>query len=138
MLGLESVLDRAMPYEVRALTDVVLCFLDVASFKTWIGPLDSPLGSALCFSVEEAIRRVGERHAVEGTALRRVARFLAETTQENDGQAPEIPLGVLANVLAMRPETLSRALADLRQAGALGRGRSVRVVDQEKLRLAAE
>jgi CRP-like cAMP-binding protein len=139
MLGLECVLGRAMPYEVRALTDVVLCSIDIEAFKNWIGPLDSPLGSVLRLSLEEAIRRAGERHAVEGTALRRVARFLTQTTQGmNDGQPPDFPLGVLANVLAMRPETLSRALADLRAAGALAHGRSVRVVDHEKLRLAAE
>jgi CRP-like cAMP-binding protein len=139
MLGLEGVLGHSMPYEVRALTDVALCFLDADSFKRWVGPLDSPVGTVLRLSLDEAMRRAGERHAIEGTALRRVARFLRETTNEaTDGEARDIPLGVLAHVLAMRPETLSRALSDLRAKGALAPGRSLRIADREKLRLAAE
>jgi CRP-like cAMP-binding protein len=84
------------------------------------------------------MRRAGERHAIEGTAVRRVARFLDEAIgTQSSGESLRIPLAVLANVLGMRPETMSRALAELRAAGALGDGRSVHVVDREKLRLAA-
>jgi CRP-like cAMP-binding protein len=140
MLGLEGAFGHAMHYEVRALTDVALCSLDVDSFKRWIGPLDSMLGTVLRLSLEEAMRRAGERQAVEGTALRRVARFLTQATTEgpNEGEPRDIPLGVLANILGMRPETLSRALSELRAAGALASGRTLRVVNREKLRLAAE
>jgi hypothetical protein len=38
----------------------------------------------------------------------------------------------------MRPETLSRALSELRGSGALAKGREIRIGDPEKLRLAAE
>jgi CRP-like cAMP-binding protein len=101
--------------------------------------MDSPIGMVLRFSLDEAARRAGERHAIEGTALRRLARFLLQTNERRDGAEPiDIPLGVLASVLGMRPETLSRALSDLRTAGALAPGRSVRVVNREKLRTAAE
>lgn len=137
LLGLESVLHRPVPYEVRALTDVALCFVDAASFKTWIGPLDSPLGTVLRYSLEEMLRRASERQAVEGTALRRVARFLLQTT-ETDGEPLTVPQGVLASVLGMRPETLSRALADLKASGALAPGRKIGVKDLERLRVAAE
>jgi CRP-like cAMP-binding protein len=135
MLGLEGVLGRPMSYEVRALTDVAFCFLKTESFKIWIGPLDSQLGRVLRFSLEEALRRTGERHAVEGTALRRVARFLVQTAERDvSGEPPHIPHGVLATVLGMRAETLSRALSELRAAGALARGRKIRIADVGRLR----
>jgi len=138
MLGLEGLLEQRMPYEIRALSDVALCSVDTDSFKAWVGPLDSPVGTVLRLSLDEAMRRAGERHAIEGTAVRRVARFLDEAIgTQRSGEPLPIPLAVLANVLGMRPETMSRALAELRAAGALGDGRSVHVVDREKLRLAA-
>src|ERR1043165_5090182 len=83
-----------MPYDARTLTDAALCFLDVAAYKALLGPLDSPLGSALRFALEESIRRAGERHAVEGTAVQRVARFLTDAGCEiANGNPHDIPLG---------------------------------------------
>jgi CRP-like cAMP-binding protein len=138
MLGLEGLLGHSTSYEARALTDVTLCYIRVALFKEWIGPLDSPLGSVLLLSLEESVRRAGERQAVEGTALTRVARFLSQATDRGSDDGATIPHGVLASVLGMRAETLSRALAELRALGALAPGRKIHVVDARRLRLAAE
>lgn len=138
MLGLEGALGRSVPYEVRSLTDVALCSLKTESFKEWLGPLDSPLGAALRLSVEEAMRRAGERQAIRGTAIQRVARFLLETRVQRSGSSDDVPLGVLARCLGMRPETLSRALSELRAIGALALEREIRIADPETLRRAAE
>src|SRR5512143_904781 len=78
MIGLEALLDQPMPYQVWALTDVAVCMLDADGFRSWLGSLSSPLGAALNFSLQEAARRVGERQALQGTALKRVARFLMQ------------------------------------------------------------
>lgn len=137
LLGLDAVLDRRLPYEVRALTHVAACVVDTQSFKTWMGPLDSAFGVTLRLSLEETARRTGERQAVEGTAVRRVARFLFDAA-ESDGAGPGIPLGVLASILGMRAETLSRALGDLRGQGILARERKICVVDRDALRRVAE
>jgi len=135
LLGLEALLDQPMPYQVWALTDVVLCSLDSDAFKGWVGSTKSPLGATLDFSLQEAARRVGERQALQGTAVRRVARFLMQHTEAGyDGEPLKTPQGVLAGILGMRPETLSRALAELREAGALSPGRSVRIRDIDRLR----
>jgi CRP-like cAMP-binding protein len=135
MIGLEALLDRPIPYQVWALTDVAICTLEVDQFRTWLGEMSSPLGAALGYSLEEAARRVGERHALEGTAVRRVARFLLDhAEQDSGGESLDTPHRLLAGILGMRPETLSRALAELRDAGALAPGRSVRVTSIERLR----
>jgi CRP-like cAMP-binding protein len=86
-------------------------------------------------ALREAGCRVAERHALEGTAVRRVARFLLQR-QEVDERADALrtPQHVLAHILGMRPETLSRALARLRETGVIAPGRGVRVVDDDKLR----
>jgi CRP-like cAMP-binding protein len=138
MLGLDAVLGRTLPYDVRALTDVAVCTAETAAFGRWLGPLDSPLGVAFCLSVGEAARRASERHALEGTALRRVARFLLQTTDGDLSPSPDIPRSVLANVLGLRAETLSRALASLRESGALGPGRRICVVDRDSLARSAD
>jgi CRP-like cAMP-binding protein len=76
---------------------------------------------------------------MEGTAVRRLAAFLLQMrTSASRDQTPSIPLAVLAEVLGMRPETLSRALSELRAEGALAPGRKIRVLDEATLRLFAE
>ena len=135
LLGLEALMDLTMPYQVWALTDVALCTLDGHAFKAWLGSEKSPTGAALMFSLQEAARRVGERQALQGTALRRVARFLLQHSEvSTDGEPLRTPHRVLAGILGMRPETLSRALAELRDGGALATGRSVRVTSKDRLR----
>jgi CRP-like cAMP-binding protein len=140
MLGLELVLGHPMPYQVWALTDVAYCTLDRDAAEAWIGERTTPAGAALTYSLEEAARRVGERQALQGPALRRVARFLLQHTEAegSDGEPLKTPHRVLAGMLGMRPETLSRSLADLRTAGALARGRTVHVSNLERLRELAD
>lgn len=138
MLGLELLLDQSMPYQVWALTDVTYCALDRAAAEAWIGDKRTPVGAALTYSLEEAARRVGEREALEGPAIRRVARFLLQHSVADSGGGPlTTPHRVLAGVLRMRPETLSRTLAELRDAGALARGRTVHISNVERLRALA-
>lgn len=136
LLGLEALVDAPMPYQVWALTDVVLCMLDADAFATWVGSTRSPLGATLGFALKEASRRVGERQALEGTAVQRVARFLLQHSEAANGGEPlRTPQRLLAGILGMRPETLSRALSELRLAGALAAGRGgLRIRDLERLR----
>lgn len=138
MLGLEGVLGRPVPYEAHALTDVVLCSIEVPQFRAWLGPLDSSMGILFQHAVDESVRRENERTAVEGTAVKRVARFLVETVEQgSDHERPAIPQAVLARVLGMRAETLSRALHALRETGVLAPGRKIHVIDLRGLRAAA-
>lgn len=135
LLAIEALLGEPVPYQISALTDVVLCTLDAEAFRAWVGSLGSPMGSVLELALREAGRRVAERQALEGTAVRRVSRFLLQHHDEAGANADRVPQQVLAQVLGMRPETLSRALARLRAAGAIASGRgAVRIVDVSRLR----
>ena len=129
LIGVEGVFERPLAYSVHALTDVLYCEKPVSDFAGWIGPLDSPAATALRLSLEETVRRTGERLAVDGPALRRVARFLVSLEGASEDESLPMALSVLASVLRMRPETLSRALGQLREAGALEPRRGVCVRD---------
>ena len=139
LLGLELLLSQPMPYQVWALTDVAYCVLERAQAEAWLGDRSTPAGAALIYALEEASRRVGERQALQGPARRRVARFLLQQSQTDAGGEPfETQHVVLAGMLGMRPETLSRAFAELRAAGVLARGRAVRVANPKRLQELAE
>lgn len=65
-----------------------------------------------------------------GVAAIRLARALSDTTIDVEG----LPQHLLAQVLGMRPETLSRAVTELRGQGLVeGGGRDLRVVDLARL-----
>jgi CRP-like cAMP-binding protein len=136
LLGLESIASEAVPYTARALTDVAVCTMDADSFRASLGPLESVLGTTLLFALGESAKRAADRLAVEGTALQRVARFVLQTA--SSGEADAVPQRVLARVLGMRAETLSRVLAELRHSGALCAGRKIQIRDPERLRALAD
>jgi CRP/FNR family transcriptional regulator, cyclic AMP receptor protein len=139
LLAFEALLGEPVPYRITALTDVVLCVIEASAFRDWVGTLSSPMGAVLELALSEAHSRAAERHALEGTAVRRVSRFLLDRHRKNGNGAGMIPQHVLARVLGMRPETLSRALATLRKSGAIAPGRGVRVADSSRLeKLAGE
>jgi CRP-like cAMP-binding protein len=136
LLGLESIAGEDISYTARALTDVAVCTTDVDTFRASLGSLESPLGTALLFALRESAKRANERLAVEGTASQRVARFLLQAA--SNGEAEDVPQRVVARILGMRAETLSRTLAELRRRGALHDGRKIRLRDADRLRAIAE
>jgi CRP-like cAMP-binding protein len=133
LLGLEALEHGALAYQVTALTDVVECRLSIERFTQWLGPLEAPLGVVLRLALREASLRVAERHALEGTAVQRVARFVLRASSAGD-EPLQLPQHLVARVLHMRPETFSRAVSSLRRAGALGPGHTLCVADPERLR----
>ncbi len=138
LLGLELLRDRPSGFEAWALSDVVLCRLDADSFRTWVGDRSTPMGTVMDLLLDEALRRRDERTALTGRSLQRVARFLLERRRlEGCDQPLHVEQQVLARMLGIRAETMSRALAELRRRGALAEGRVVTVVDAAELARAA-
>ena len=139
MIGLEALTSTAAGYEAWALSDVVVCRIDVASFHKWFGSPDTPAAVIATKALEEGERRRRERVTLSGRAEQRVARFLLERARlEGDNTPLPVEQQVLARMLGMKPETLSRALAKLRERGALEQGRGVRVHSVEVLEQIAE
>jgi len=130
MLGLEAACSRPADYQAWALSEVELCGIGLEAFQNWLGSLDSPMGAILNYALSESSERREERLAMTGRSVSRIARFLIERHRLEGNDRPlAVQQQILARMLGMRAETLSRALRKLRSEGAIARGRRVKVID---------
>jgi CRP-like cAMP-binding protein len=134
LIGAETLLVRGAAHETWALEDIVACRIPAADFASWLGTDETPTRAVLMLMLTERARLHDERIAVSGTAAARLARFLVAHRRL---RGPYASIGMekrlLARVLGIRAETLSRALATLRSAGALSDGADIIVRDEEIL-----
>lgn len=134
LLGFEAVCGLKSSCRVWAVTDLIVCIAPIGRLAPWIGPLDTPIGALMRLGIEEANRRVTERLDVGGSAVARVARLLLRRCVDVDQSRLELSQRLLARVLSMTPETVSRALAKLHAAGAVFSTRPIVVGNVERLR----
>ena len=132
LLGVEALTESQSAYQARALTPVVACELASDALDEWVGMRDTPMGAVLELAIAEAQQRVVERRGLAGSAVSRLSRFLLERLEREENRV-RMPQQVLANVLGMRAETLSRAIGKLRAAGAVAPGRGLVVLDADRL-----
>ncbi|HUB08602.1 MAG TPA: Crp/Fnr family transcriptional regulator [Myxococcales bacterium] len=134
---LESLALSRRPHRRTAIAvdEVEVCTLALASLEGWLGPARSPARALLELCLRETAQAGADRGRTRGPAAARVAAFLLE---HGDDSAPlQLQLQLVAGLLSMRPETLSRVLARFREAGAIaGRG-SLRILDRSRLEEAA-
>lgn len=129
-VGIESLVRSTYIDTARASGDTVLCKATCEGFEQWIGPRSSPARTALEASVQAMVRDLPPRAAADGSAAQRVAEWL---TMESP-QTLTLPRRVVADLLGMRPETLSRALASLAETGAIAVSRTkLEIIDQTAL-----
>lgn len=129
-VGLEAVVQGTYADTARATEPSVLCGISRLDLDRWLGPAGSPsrmvLEQTLRATVDEPVRPAG----VDGPAVQRVARWLLDELE----RAPRVQRRVLAALLGMTPETLSRALARLGETGAIEHGRQrLAIVDRARL-----
>lgn len=130
LIGTEGLVDRPSPCETWAMDNVVACRLPVAAFKEWIGDRTTPAAAVLDLLVEETRHLHDDRALAVGDATRRVSLYLLARARAATSQEDEpIAKSLLARVLGIRPETLSRAILRLRALGALTDDREIRVAD---------
>ena len=88
--------------------------------------------------VEESNRRVTERLDRGGSATERIASLLLRRCDNLQQQRLELSQRLLARVLSMTPETVSRALSKLQAVGAVSSTRPIVVGDVEQLKKLAQ
>ncbi|MGZ6124129.1 MAG: Crp/Fnr family transcriptional regulator [Myxococcales bacterium] len=127
LLCVEAMRGQSSPYEVRALSRVRLCRLTAEEMKRWIGPLRGPAQAVLELLLEDSSAQRAEVNFREGSCLSRVARFALAYATFLAERPDAVRKQVLARMLGMRPETLSRCLTRLERLGAIDASHGVRV-----------
>ena len=132
-LGIEALIDDDYQDSARAETPLQLCVASRERARDWISGR-----AAASLVVLKAVLRTADdelipQAAPDGTAVQRVASWILDRHQIQ--QTVNLPRQVIADLLGMRPETLSRALHLLDEEGLIEASRRyILLVDQEGLR----
>jgi CRP-like cAMP-binding protein len=132
-LGLEALIDSEYQDSARAETPLLLCVASRERAMDWV----AEHGEASLLVLETVLRTEDDelipQSAPDGTAIQRVASWILDRHQIE--QTTDVPRSVIADLLGMRPETLSRALHSLHQEGLIEVSRrSFMLIDPEGLR----
>ena len=131
-VGLEALVTDCYVDSAQASTDVVLCGATRDGMDAWLGAPGTPARTALELTLRASCADPVRRAGPDGNATARVAQWLCEADPRSSTAA--LPRKQLADLLGMRPETLSRALASLVERGAIATTRrSVSILDAELL-----
>ncbi len=133
LLCTEALHGEPSPFEVRALSRVKLCGISGDALAQWIGPEKSPARVILDLLLSEAKMQRDEVNWRQGDCLSRVARFALAHARFLADRPNAVRKQVVARLLGMRPETLSRCLTRLERDGVLDASRGVRVLDARRL-----
>ncbi len=133
LLCTEALQNEASAVEVRALSRVKLCGIGGESLTQWIGPEKSAARVVLDLLLSEGRQQRDEVNWRQGDCLSRVARFALAHARFLADRPTAVRKQVVARLLAMRPETLSRCLTRLEKEGVVDASRGVRVLDHRRL-----
>jgi CRP-like cAMP-binding protein len=133
LLCTEALQGEPSPFEVRALSRVKLCGISGDAMGQWIGPEKSPARVVLDLLLAESRMQRDEVNWRQGDCLSRVARFALAHARFLADRPNAVRKQVVARLLGMRPETLSRCLTRLERDGVLDASRGVRVLDARRL-----
>ena len=129
----EAMSNEPSAYEVRALSRVKLCGIAGDAMNQWVGPERSPGRVILDLMLAESRMARDEVNFRQGDCMSRVARFALAHAKFLADRPNAVRKQVVARLLGMRPETLSRCLTRLEQDGVLDASRGVKVIDHRRL-----
>lgn len=136
LIGLEALISDRYVDSARTASDAVLCGITREGADAWVGAPGSPARTALELTLRSACADPARPAATDGSAVERVAAWLCDEGPR--GVTLELPRHVIADLLGMRPETLSRALTRLCDQGAIAASRTtLRIRDEDLLAGAA-
>jgi len=133
LLCTEALHSDPSPYDVRALSRVKLCGIAGDQMSTWIGPDKSPARAVLDLLLAEGRLQRDEVNYRQGDCMSRVARFALAHARFLADRPNAVRKQMVARLLGMRPETLSRCLTRLEREGVVDASRGVRVLDARRL-----
>jgi CRP/FNR family transcriptional regulator, cyclic AMP receptor protein len=133
LLCTEALHAEPSPSEVKALSRVKLCGIAGDALAQWVGPEKSPARAILDLLLMESKLQRDEVNYRQGDCLSRVARFALAHARFLADRPNAVRKQVVARLLGMRPETLSRCLTRLEKDGVVDASRGVRVLDPRRL-----
>jgi CRP-like cAMP-binding protein len=133
LLCTEALQGEASPYEIRALSRVRICGIGGEALSQWVGPDRSAARVVLDLLLTESRQQRDEVNWRQGDCVARVARFALAHSRFLADRPNAVRKQVVARLLGMRPETLSRCLTRLEKEGMVDASRGVRVLDPRRL-----
>ena len=134
LIGAELLRRGRCEVDVIALTEVRALRIGADDFRAWVGSSHATTAAIIDLLLQEISAHSRDRAMTTGSAIARIARFLRERQRmESAGRPFDIEQRVLARVLQIRPETLSRTLGKLRNDGILAPGPRLSVIDAHRL-----
>jgi len=133
LLCAEAMTNEPSAFEVRALSRVKLCGIAGDAMTQWVGPERSPGRVVIELLLAESRMQREEVNFRQGDCMSRVARFALAHAKFLSDRPNAVRKQVVARLLGMRPETLSRCLTRLEDDGVLDASRGVKVIDHRRL-----
>ncbi len=137
ILGAEGFVRTTYADSARAVDEVVVCGAPRSEMASWLATHPEAARAVLDCVLHAMSADAPRRAGADGSAVQRVARWILEETKTPRKAA--LPRAVVAELLGIKPETLSRTLATLSLRGAISvTRRSITVKDAAALEEAAD
>jgi len=136
LIGSEGFVRDTYLDTARTVTDSTLCAAPRAEMLAWLAG-DRAARALLDCVISTWCSDNPRRATADGSAPQRLAYWLLEGIERKPARS--LPRAVIAGLLGMKPETLSRAVASLAKKGAVIANRQrIEIVDRALLRSIAD
>lgn len=137
-IGLEALVRPTYLDTARAITTTTVCRAPREVVGDWLGAEGTPARLALEQTLRTSSADIPRGARPDGRAVARVARWIMAEEHASNGNGQQIPRRIVAGLLGMAPETLSRALAELARKNAIHlTRRSIKIKEPDALEAAA-